>query len=70
MNFLITLVNKMENDKQITFFNREIFKKWYLQKVLILIDIFIIIALIQYFVFDGSFNDMILWIKGFVQYYF
>ena len=60
----------MENDKQITFFNREIFKKWYLQKGLILIDIFIIIALIQYFVFDGSFNDMILWIKGFFQYYF
>ena len=60
----------MENDKQITFFNREIIKKWYLQKGFILIDIFLIIALIQYFVFDGSFNDMILWIKGFAQYYF
>ena len=60
----------MENDKQVICFNREIFKKWYLKKGLILIDIFIIVALIQYFVFDGSFNDMILWIKGFIQYYF
>ena len=60
----------MENDKQIKFFNREILKEWYLKKGLILIDFFIIIALIQYFVFDGSFNDMILWIKGFFQYYF
>jgi len=63
-------MNKMENDKQFKFFNREILKEWYLKKGLILIDIFIIIALIQYFVFDGSFNDMILWIKGFFQYYF
>jgi len=63
-------MNKMENDKQFKFFNREILKEWYLKKGLILIDIFIIIALIQYFVFDGSFNDMILWIKGFIQYYF
>ena len=60
----------MEKDKQITFFNRDFFKKWYFQKGLILIDIFFIIALIQFFVFDGSFNDMILWIKGFAQYYF
>ena len=60
----------MENDKQINFFNRGILKEWYLKKGLILIDFFIIIALIQYFVFDGSFNDMILWIKGFFQYYF
>ena len=60
----------MENDKQIKFFDREILKKWYLKKGLILIDFFIIVALIQYFVFDGSFNDMILWIKGFFQYYF
>ena len=60
----------MENDKQFKFFNREILKEWYLKKGLILIDIFIIIALIQYFVFDGSFNDMIVWVKGFFQYYF
>ena len=60
----------MKNDKQIKFFDREILKKWYLKKGLILIDFFIIVALIQYFVFDGSFNDMILWIKGFAQYYF
>ena len=63
-------MNKMENDKQFKFFNREILKEWYLKKGLILIDIFIIIALIQYFVFDGSFNDMIVWVKGFFQYYF
>ena len=63
-------MNKMENDKQFKFFNREILKEWYLKKGFILIDIFIIIALIQYFVFDGSFNDMIVWVKGFFQYYF
>ena len=60
----------MENNKQYKFFDREIIKEWYLKKGLILIDVFIIVALIQYFVFDGSFNDMILWIKGFFQYYF
>ena len=60
----------MENDKQLKFFDRGILKEWYLKKVLILIDIFIIVALIQYFVFDGSFNDMVLWIKGFFQFYF
>ena len=60
----------MENNKQFKFFDREILKEWYLKKGLILIDIFIIVALIQYFVFDGSFNDMVLWIKGFFQFYF
>ena len=60
----------MENDKQLKFFDREILKEWYLKKGLILIDIFIIIALIQYFVFDGSFNDMFVWVKGFFEYYF
>ena len=63
-------MNEMENDKQIKFFNREILKEWYLKKGLILIDIFIIIALIQYFVFDGSFNEMVVWVKVFFQYYF
>ena len=57
----------MEKD---SFFDKKIFKEWYFKKGLILIDIFLIIALIQYFIFDGSFNDMILWIKGFFQYYF
>ena len=60
----------MENDKQFKFFNREILKEWYFKKGLILIDIFIIIALIQYFIFDGSFNDMFVWVKGFFGYYF
>ena len=60
----------MENDKQFNFFDRGILKEWYLKKGLILIDIFIVIALIQYFIFDGSFNDMIEWVKGFFQYYF
>ena len=60
----------MENDKQFKFFDRGILKEWYLKKGLILIDVFIIVGLIQYFVFDGSFNDMVLWIKGFFQFYF
>ena len=60
----------MENDKQYKLFDRGILKEWYLKKGLILIDFFIIVALIQYFVFDGSFNDMIVWVKGFYQYYF
>ena len=57
----------MEKD---SFFDKKIFKEWYFKKGLILIDIFLIIALIQYFTFDGSFNEMILWVKGFFQYYF
>ena len=60
----------MEDEKTKKFLNREILKEWYVKKGLILIDIFIIIALIQYFVFDGSFNDMVVWVKGFFQYYF
>ncbi len=60
----------MEDEKIKKFLNREILKEWYVKKGLILIDIFIVIALIQYFVFDGSFNDMVLWIKGFFQFYF
>jgi len=59
----------MENQNS-SFFNKTIFKEWYFKKGLILIDIFLIIALIQYFIFDGSFDDMILWLKGFFQYYF
>ena len=50
-----------------TFFDKQIFKEWYFKKGLILIDIFLIIALIQYFIFDGSFNDMLLWVKGLLQ---
>ena len=60
----------MEDEKAKKFLNREILKEWYVKKGLILIDIFIVIAFIQYFVFDGSFNDMIVWVKGFFQYYF
>ncbi len=60
----------MEKDKSFNFFNREILKEWYFKKGLILIDIFIVIALIQFFIFDGSFNDMVVWVKGFFQYYF
>ena len=60
----------MEDEKIKKFLNREILKEWYVKKGLILIDIFIIIALIQYFVFDGSFNDMVVWVKSFFQYYF
>ena len=59
----------MEN-KNSSFFDKAIFKEWYFKKGFILIDIFLIIALIQYFIFDGSFDDMILWVKGFFQYYF
>jgi len=62
-------VNKMEDEKTKKFLNREILKEWYIKKGLILIDIFIVIALIQYFFFDGSFNDMVVWVKGFFQYY-
>ena len=60
----------MEDEKINKLLNREILKEWYVKKGLILIDIFIIIALIQYFVFDGSFNEMVIWVKGFFQYYF
>ena len=59
----------MENNNS-SFFDKTIFKEWYFKKGLILIDIFLIIALIQYFIFDGSFDDMILWAKGVFQYYF
>ena len=51
------------NEKTDSFFDKQIFKEWYFKKGLILIDIFLIIALIQYFIFDGSFNAMILWVK-------
>ena len=52
------------DEKTDSFFYKQIFKEWYFNKGLILIDIFLIIALIQYFIFDGSFNDMMLWVKG------
>ena len=59
----------MENQNS-SFFDKAIFKEWYFNKGLILIDIFLIIALIQYFIFDGSFDDMILWVMEVFQYYF
>ena len=52
------------DEKTDSFFDKQIFKEWYFKKGLILIDIFLIIALIQYFIFAGSFNDMMLWVKG------
>ena len=54
----------MNDKKENSFFDKKIFKEWYFKKGLILIDIFLLVALIQYFIFDGSFNDMILWVKG------
>ena len=60
----------MKDQKMGTSLNIKILKELYLKKGFILIDIFIIIALIQYFIFDGSFNTMFLWVKGFFQYYF
>jgi len=45
-------------------------KEFYLKKGFFLIDVFIIIGLIQYFMFDGSFNDMISWVRGFFQFFF
>ena len=53
----------MEENTKNRFINWEIFGKWYFKKGLILVDIFIIIALIQYFVFDGSLNALILWVR-------
>ena len=55
----------INNENENSFLDKKIFKQWYFKRGLILIDIFIIIALIQYFIFDGSFNAMILWIKNF-----
>ena len=52
------------DEKTDSFFDKQIFKEWYFKKGLILIDIFLIIALLQYFIFDGSFNNMIFWLKG------
>ena len=57
----------MKDDKKVnSFFDKKIFKEWYFKKGLILIDIFLMVAIIQYFIFDGSFNDMILWVKGLI----
>ena len=50
------------------FFSKKIFKEWYFKKGLILIDIFIVIGLIQYFIFNGSFNEMINWIINLLKF--
>tara|TARA_Y100001968_G_C18975982_1_gene534529 strand:+ start:265 stop:441 length:177 start_codon:yes stop_codon:yes gene_type:complete len=47
--------------------SKEVFKIWYFKKGLVLIDLFIIVALLQYFIFDGSFNNMLQWIKMLLQ---
>ena len=52
----------MDDEEKKGFFTKGIFKEWYFKKGLILIDIFIIIGLIQYFIFNGSFNEMINWL--------
>ena len=45
---------------------KQYLKKNYFKKGLFLIDFFIIIGLIQYFIFKGSFNNMLTWIKGLI----
>ena len=56
---------EMNNNKDShSFFDKKIFKEWYFKKGLILVDVFLLIALIQYFIFDGSFNNMLSWVKG------
>ena len=52
----------MNNDTD-KFYSFDLYKKLYIKKGLILIDFFIIIGLIQYFIFEGSFNYMITWFK-------
>ena len=54
----------MNNDTD-KFYNLDLYKKLYIKKGLILIDFFIIIGLIQYFVFEGSFNYMITWLRDY-----
>ena len=54
----------MGNKKQ-NILNKDFFKNWYLKKGFIMIDVFIITALIQYYLFEGSFNNMIMWFTGF-----
>tara|TARA_B100001250_G_C19035128_1_gene459222 strand:- start:270 stop:455 length:186 start_codon:yes stop_codon:yes gene_type:complete len=56
------------NDENNLLINTKNIKEWYLKKGLILIDIFIIIALMQYYIFDGSFNEMIFWIKNYLNF--
>ncbi len=53
----------MDEEKQ-SFFTNFFLKEWYFKKGFILIDIFIIIGLIQYFIFNGSFNNMINCLKN------
>jgi len=48
----------------------QFFKEWYLKKGFIIIDIFIIFALIQYFVFNGSFLELKEWFIGLFQFLF
>ena len=59
------LMNEKNEDH---FFSKKIIKEWYFKKRLILIDIFIVIGLIQYFIFNGSFNEMIKWILNLLNY--
>jgi len=52
------------NEEKQKVFTKKLFKEWYFKKGFILIDIFIVIGLIQYFIFNGSFNEMINWFKS------
>ena len=44
-------------------------KKNYVKKGFFLIDFFIITGLIQYFIFNGSFGNMIKWIKNLIEFF-
>ena len=52
---------KKINDKSY-WINKNIFTNLYFKKGFILVDLFIVVALIQYFIFNGSFNSMIKWL--------
>ena len=49
---------------------KDYLKKNYFKKGLFLIDFFIITGLIQYFIFNGSFENMLKWIKNSIEYFF
>ena len=58
----------MKNSSNNKLLNQKFMKDLYLNKGFILIDIFIIIAIVQYFIFEGSFNRMVDWFKSVFNY--
>ena len=50
--------------------SKDYLKKNYFKKGLFLIDFFIISGLIQYFIFNGSFKNMVQGIKNLIKHYF